>query len=120
MGKAVGKAKGVGLYHVVLVHEGFEEAATALLELVRSAQRREPGKRRLLFLDIDGHRDRQGRYDRDMHELQTAFMTEFLMPFLAEAHLPGGVHVVNPARQRDDVPDTLEIKPAEGHPRSGE
>ncbi len=118
MSEATSKAKGIALYHVVLAHEGFEEAATALLDLVRSAQRREPGKRRLLFLDIDGHRDRQGRYDRDMHELQTAFTTECLMPFLAEAHLPSGMHVVNPAPQRDDVPDTLEIKPAEGRPRN--
>jgi hypothetical protein len=52
-----------------------------------------------------------------MLELQTAFVQGFLMPYLAEARLPGGVHLVNRAPQRDDVPDTLEIKPAEDHPR---
>jgi hypothetical protein len=47
-----------------------------------------------------------------MHELQTHFVVEFLMPFLAEVHLPIGLHVVNPEPQRDDIPDMLEIKPA--------
>jgi hypothetical protein len=112
MSGATGKAKGIGLYHAVFAHEGFEEAATALFELVRSAQQREPGKGRILYLDIDGHRDDQGRFDPDMLELQTAFIEGFLMPFLAEARLPGGVHLVNRAPQRDDVPDTLEVRPA--------
>jgi hypothetical protein len=104
MSGAAGKAKGIGLYHAVLAHEAFQEAATALFELVRTAQQREPSKRRILFLDIDGHCDDQGRYHPDMLELQTASVEGFLMPFLAEARLPGDVHLVNRTAQRDDVP----------------
>ena len=99
MSGATGKAKGIGLYH-------------ALFELVRSALQREPGKGRILYLDIDGHRDDQGRFDPDMLELQSAFIEGFLIPFLAEARLPGDVHLVNRTAQRDDVPDKLEIRPA--------
>jgi hypothetical protein len=105
-------AKAIGLYHAVYSNEGFNEAATALFDLVREAEQRSPGQRRILYLDIDGHRNDKGGYDLDMHELQTHFVVEFLMPFLAEVHLPIGLHVVNPEPQRDDVPDTLEIKPA--------
>jgi hypothetical protein len=117
MTRAAGKEKGIALYHAVYAHEGFEETATVLFELVRTVQQKMPGKRRILYLGIDGHRDDQGRYDPDMLELQTAFVQGFLMPYLAEARVPGGVHLVNRAPQRDDVPDTLEIKPAEDHPR---
>jgi hypothetical protein len=66
----------------------------------------------ILYLDIDGHRSNNDGYDRDMHELQAHFIMRFLMPFLAEAHLPIGLHIANPDRQRDDIPGTLEIKPA--------
>ena len=35
--------KSIGLYHVVYPHEGFDEAATALFELVRGTEQRSPG-----------------------------------------------------------------------------
>jgi hypothetical protein len=104
--------KAIGLYHAVYPNEEFDEAATALFELVREAEQRSPGQRRILYLDIDGHRNDKGGYDPDMHELQTHFILEFLMPFLAEAHLPIGLRVANPEPQRDDIPNMLEIRPA--------
>ncbi len=59
----------IGLYHVVYPHERFDEAATTLFELVRGAEERSPGQRRVLYLDIDGHRNAEGGYDLDMYEL---------------------------------------------------
>jgi hypothetical protein len=103
--------KPIGLYHVVYPHEGFNEAATALFEVVRGAEQRSPGQRRVLYLDIDGHRNDEGGYDLDMYELQTHFVVDFLMPFLTESHLPIGLHIANP-KPHNDVPDMPEIRPA--------
>ena len=70
----------VALYHVVLPHEGFEESARALVRLVRPAQEMNPGGRRTLFLDIEEHREADGRSDADMRELQQAFLLDVLAP----------------------------------------
>jgi hypothetical protein len=77
--------RGVALYHVVLPHEGFEESARALFRLVHRAQETKPGQRRMLFLDIEGHRQADGRFDADMYELQHDFLLGVLAPFLTEA-----------------------------------
>ena len=57
---------GVALYHRVMRWENFEKAAKDLVSLVYVAEKKEPGKPRILYLDIDGHRNAQGRYDEDM------------------------------------------------------
>lgn len=105
--------KAIAIYHVVYFHEDFEDAASKLFELVRGAERRTPGKRRALFLDIEGHRNDQGGYDQDMLELQRDFILGQLMPYLSEVHFPLIGHIVNPKPQRNDVPDELILKPAE-------
>lgn len=50
-------------------HEEFEDAARALFRLVHRTQDVNPGARRMLFLDIEGHRQADGRFDADMCEL---------------------------------------------------
>ena len=108
--------RGVALYHVVLPHEGFEDAARALFGLLRRAQDVKPGARRRLFLDIEGHRQADGQFDADMRELQQAFLRDVLAPFLTEAHCPL-VTFRNPQPQDDDLPADLVIAPAP-RPRS--
>ena len=54
---------GVALYHRVMRRENFEKAAKDLVSLVYAAEKKEPGT---LYLDIDGHRNAQGRFDADM------------------------------------------------------
>jgi hypothetical protein len=103
--------RGVALYHLVLPREGFEESARALFQLVRRAQETTPGQRRMLFLDIEGHRDPEGGFDADMRELQHNFLLGVLAPFLTEAHCPL-VTVRNPRRQDDDIPEDVIIEPA--------
>jgi hypothetical protein len=78
----------VAIYHVVFPHEGFEDAGRALFQLVRRAQAAKPGRRRMLFLDIEGHRHADGGFDADMRELQQEFLFDVLAPFLTEAHCP--------------------------------
>jgi hypothetical protein len=102
--------RGVALYHVVLPHEGFEDAARALFRLVRRAQDVKPGARRMLFLDIEGHRQPDGSFDADMRELQQEFLFDVLARFLTEAHCPL-MTLRNPHPQDDDLPEDLIIEP---------
>jgi hypothetical protein len=96
------------LYHVVFEKETFEDAAEKLLQLIRSAQEREPGAPRYLFLDIDGHRNKLGGFDSDMAELQTEFMHQFLLQFLTGACTPlGDYSLKDGINQSDDIPAEL-------------
>ena len=108
-GETIEDDRDVVLYHVVYAHEGFEESAQALFALVRRAQAVGPGKRRRLFLDIEGHRTSDGNFDADMLELQNNFLVEFLAPFLCEVHCPL-VTLRKPQQQDDDIPDELIIQ----------
>jgi hypothetical protein len=100
--------KSVAIYHAVYAHEDFKTAATTLFELVKGSAARCPGKKRVLFLDIDGHRNDQGGFDRDMLELQKEFVVDFLEQFLTEVHMPlGAFRMVKP--QSNVFPDRLEI-----------
>ncbi len=94
--------------HVVFTHEDFDQVALALLRLVRDAQRRHPGCPRALYLEIDGHRNAAGTFDRDMLELQSTFMSRFLLQFLICAEVPLGSYE-NEKPQNDAVPDELNI-----------
>lgn len=67
------------LYHRVMRRENFEKAAKDLFQLVLSAQKREPDKPRVLYLEIDGHLDENGAFDKDMFELQQEFGLGFLL-----------------------------------------
>lgn len=62
----------------------------------------------MLFVDIDGHRNEEGGFDRDMMELQKEFGLGFLLQFFKEVHFPLG-SVVNSNPQNNDVPESLEI-----------
>ena len=99
---------GVALYHRVLRRENFEKAAKDLVSLVYAAEKKEPGKPRILYLDIDGHRNAQNGFDVDMLELQKEFGLNFLLPFLTEIHFPM-ISMRNNNAQRNDVPEQLEI-----------
>ena len=112
--KTIEDDRDAALYHVVYAHEGFEESARALFTLVRRAQAVKPGKRRRLFLDIEGHRNSNGGFDADMLELQKDFLVGFLAPFLSEMHCPL-VILKNPRTQDDDIPDELIIQDRPRH-----
>ena len=95
--------RAVAIYHLIHPHEGFEAAAQALFALVQDAEHKCPGKKRKLFLDIEGHRNSQGGFDADMVELQGEFLLGVLGRFLSEFHCPMA-SVTNPNPQDDDIP----------------
>ena len=114
--KLHGDHRSVALYHVVYRQEGFEQAAQTLFTLVRDAQARFPDRRRMLFLDIEGHRTEEGGFDADMRELQTDFLIGFLGQYVCEIHCPLA-RAANPKGQDNEIPDNLHIRPQAEHGR---
>lgn len=100
--------KSIAIRHRVMRHEGFEDAATDLFILLQQAQRNNPNKPRVLYLQIDEHRNEHGAFDRDMFELQKDFCLGFLMKFFTGMHLPL-ISAKNDKPQCNDIPDELEI-----------
>ncbi len=96
----------VALYHIIYQQEGFEESAQTLFKLIQRAQRLNPGKKRILYLDIEGHRNSDGSFDNDMFELQDEFLLGFLSPYLSEIHCPI-FDAANPKSQKNDIPPSV-------------
>ncbi|MET8260739.1 HNH endonuclease [Micromonospora sp. NPDC005205] len=99
---------GVAIYHDMRVEENFERCAQRLVEMVASAARTHPRKERYLYLDVQGHRNDVGGWDRDAYEIMGNFLLTYLMPYLTKAFTPLGA-CRNPRRQRDDIPGLVQI-----------
>lgn len=100
--------KRIAIYHVVYENENFEDAASTLFGLISNAQQKFPDYERILYLDIDGHRDKKGVFDEDMFELQCQYILGFLFKYLSKAYLPI-VEVENKEGQRNDIPEKFFI-----------
>lgn len=101
--------RSIAIYHVVYEHEGFEESAQNLFKLVQNAQRRKPGKKRNLYLDIENHKNDDGSFDAAMIELQNEFLLGFLSRYLSEIHAPL-VKAKNSHLQDNEIPPVLVIQ----------
>ncbi len=99
----------VSIYHVVYQLERFEESAQTVFNLVRKAQQQQPGKQRILYLDIEGHKNDDGGFDADMFELQNEFLMGFLIRYLSEIHTPL-VRAKNPNLQDNNIPPAMVIQ----------
>jgi hypothetical protein len=111
-------ADAMAIAHQVQAHEDFERTAQILLALLNKAQREHPGIKRCLYLEIDGHRNSEGRFDSDMFELQSKFMGEFLIQFLTRAESPLGAFR-NPNPQNDEIPERLDLIKFDRPPTGG-
>jgi len=100
----------VSLYHVVAEDDDFETAANDVFDLLQEAQDRFPEWPRVLYLDIEGHLNSEGRFEEDMVELQQEFLIAAMGKFFTALALPI-VAVVNPDNQVNDVPDELVLQP---------
>lgn len=99
----------VSLYHVVDATDDFETAARDIFALLKQAQDEFPDWPRVLYLDIQGHLDDQGRFEPDFVELQQEFLIAALGKFFTALALPI-VAVVNPDPQSNDIPDELKLQ----------
>lgn len=100
--------KSIAIKHTVFAEENFQTAARMLYKLIYTAQQKFPNQKRILYLDIEGHRNNAGGYDRDMLELQKEFMLDFLLPYLSVAHLPL-CSVENTKLQKNELFEDLAI-----------
>ena len=109
----------VAVYHVVGPDDTFEQAATALMALVRQAQNEYPDWPRVLYLDVDGHEGNAAGFTPDLYELQQEFLFSAIAPFVSafETPLTGGL--VNPDKQRNDVPHELRFG-SDDRPHAGQ
>jgi hypothetical protein len=80
-----------------------------LFKLIQRADRLQPGRKRVLVLDIEGHRNDQGGFDADMLELQKDFLLGVLGPFVSEIRAPL-FQATNPHPQDNDIPPALVIQ----------
>lgn len=106
------KGKALALYHIVYEHENFEMTVKILMSLLNQAQKESPNQKRILFLDIEGHRNSVGGFDHDMLELQKDFMLGFFLEFFTEVHMPL-IRVKNKKLQNNDIPKSINIYSSE-------
>ena len=108
----------VAVYHVVGPDDTFEDAAQAVIALLRQAQDQFPDWPRVFYLDVAGHEGQAAGFDPDFYEFQQDFLFSAVAPFVTalDAPLTGGL--VNPDRQRNDVPHRLQIG-GDTRPHSG-
>ena len=103
----------VSIYHVVGPKDDFEQAAQDVFAYLREAQNEFPDWPRVLYVDIEEHREdgpNGPRFEEDFREFQQEFLLGALGTFFTALALPL-VQVVNPQEQRNDVPDALNLGP---------
>ena len=103
----------VSLRYDVEENASFEDAALGLFALLKDAERQFPGWPRLLYLNIEGHLDTFGRLEPEMIELQQEFLFSIVGPFVTAVAAPI-VSGLNPAPQRNNLPDRLVLAPPGG------
>ncbi|RKS09727.1 hypothetical protein DFP74_5469 [Nocardiopsis sp. Huas11] len=104
--------KSILLFHDMRVEEDFELCAQRMFEVVRGAARRFPGRPRRMILTVQGHRNDLGAFDHDAFEIMQEFGSGFLLCYLTEFTHPYFT-LKNNRKQREDIPDVLEITPPE-------
>ena len=100
----------VAVYHIVRETDTFEEAARETMALLRVAQERYPDWPRTLYLDIEGHRGERHGFDDDFFEFQQELVFSTVAHFVTAFETPLTGPLLNPAAQRNDVPDELVIR----------
>jgi hypothetical protein len=98
----------VAIHHVVLPHEGFEDAARVLFHLIRRAQEMNHASGGMLSLDIEGHRQADGTFDADMYGLQRDFLLGRLGAVSHGSHYPL-VTVGTSRTPDDDIPEDVTL-----------
>ncbi|WP_237532731.1 hypothetical protein [Streptomyces sp. SID8352] len=111
------KVKPLALYHDMAVYENFERCAPRIFAVIHKAQEVKPDAPRILYFDVQGHRNSQNGYDRDSWEMVRHFLPEIALPYLTELHTPMYI-AKNPRRQDNKVPADMQIGYPEGEENS--
>ena len=100
----------VSIYTIVTSTMEFAEAAQIAFHALKDAQERFPDWPRIFYLDIEGHRKVDRSFTEDWIEFQQEFWFATLAPFLTSFDLPLTGPLVNPEPQKNNVPDSLDIR----------
>ena len=100
----------VSIYHIITPDRTFEQVAQDVFEVVREAQNLYPDWPRIFYLDILEHVSNSQSFNDDFVEFQQEFWFSVIAPFLTSFELPLTGPLVNPERQRNDLPDSVLIK----------
>lgn len=100
----------VHILYVAGPDAGFEQAAMEAFSLIKEAQQRFPDRRRVFYLEIEGHEGTSSGFDPDFFEFQQEFLQGFLGPFLSGLDMPLQ-SLFNPNPQRNDLPDKIDFGP---------
>lgn len=107
------------LYHIVAPEDTFDDAAQAVMGMLKDAQARFPDWPRVFYLDIAGHDGDANGFDADFYEFQQDFLFSTVAPFVKALETPMTGALINPDPQRNDVPDALKIE-ADIRPHAGQ
>jgi hypothetical protein len=99
------------------VYENFERCASRIFEVIHKAQQEAPNGLRVLYIDVQGHRDSNGKYDRDSLELMEDFLPRVALPYLTEIYTPLA-RWKNNKPQDNLVPETILIGYPPGEEKS--
>jgi hypothetical protein len=99
----------IAIYHVMKADEDFDVTAQALFQLVQKSQETDPGARRCIFLDIEGHKNEAGGFDRDAYEIITDFLALFLGQYVSRIVTPL-FYTQYRSPQNNDIPGELKIE----------
>lgn len=109
----------VSLYHVVLRGDTFEMAVSDVFSLLKQAQSRYPDWPRIFYVEIEGHNGQRDGFDEDFYEFQQEFWFSTIAHFVAAFELPLVGKLINPNKQKNELPDQLVINHAVPGPDSG-
>ena len=100
----------VSIYMIVTREMSFLEAAQTAFQIVKDAQDRFPDWPRSFYLDIEEHKMGDLSYEDEWIEFQQEFWFSTLANFLTSFDLPLTGPLLNPNLQRNDLPDSLDIR----------
>ncbi len=100
----------VSIYMIVTQEMSFYDAAQEAFQIVKNAQERFPDWPRCFYLDIEGPKSATPSHEDTWIEFQQEFWFSTLAHFLTSFDLPLTGPLLNPNMQRNDLPDSLDIR----------
>lgn len=98
--------KAIAIHHVIRKTEQLATGAAHMLCILQKAQRDYPGRRRALYLDIEGHCGRDGDFKPETKTFISSTVMDFFGQFISELHIVG-LTLTPLGPQRDDIPDRV-------------
>ncbi len=106
----------VSIYAIISPEDSFEDAASEVFSMLKTAEEKYPGWPRIFFVDIAGHEGDRSGFSEDFFEFQQEFWFSAVAQFVTAFELPITGALVNPEPQKNDLPDGLTVNPSAGTP----